>query len=549
MPLKVAFIGAGSIGFTRRLTQDLLQVPELRDTHIALHDIDRGNLDRVAQILAKDIKANQLPAKLTTSLQRKRVLEGADYVINCTRIGGLEAFATDIDIPLQYGIDQCVGDTLCAGGIMYGQRNIPQVLAFQRDMKEVANTTREGGVLFLNYANPMAMNTWAALDAFDRGRGVNTVGLCHGVEGGWRQIASALSQFHGDKQPDDTKDPFGRPLVAHRQAVDIQCVGINHQTWYIDVKYKGRTVGADELLAAFEAHPHLSKTEKCRIDVLRRFGVYSTESNGHLSEYLPWYRKRPKEITRWIDLSSWINGETGGYLRVCTEGRGWFKTDFPKWLAEAGKPIDTWGRSSEHGSYIIEARETGRTYRGHFNVRNRGIITNLPADCVVESPGYVDRFGIHMVEGFTLPQACAATCVASVNVQRMSKDAAVAGDVMLLKQAMLHDPLTGAVCNPEEVWQLADHMLTAQSKWLPNYAKQDIAAAAKRLAAAEKAGTRVKLRAWRGAARLKTKTVAELRKNKEASVMAADKAAASRAKAEQRTSAKPSAASGKSQKH
>jgi len=194
--------------------------------------------------------------------------------------------------------------------------------------------------------------------------------------------------------------------------------------------------------------------------------------------------------------------------------------------------MDTWGRSAEHGSYIIEARETGRTYRGHFNVRNNGVVRNLPADCIVEAPGHVDRFGINMVEGFELPQACAATCLSSINVQRMSKDAAVAGDATLLKQAMLHDPLTGAVCNPEEVWQLADDMLVAQARWLPNYAQGEIAAAKKRLADAEKAGTRVKLRDWKGAARVKAKSVAQLRRNNAASVMAADKAAAGRARGE-----------------
>ena len=520
MPLKVAFIGAGSVGFCRKLTQDLLTVPELRDTHFALHDINRRNLDMVAQLLKKDIKANKLPAKITTHTTRRPALDGARYVINCTRIGGLEAFATDIDIPLKYGIDQCVGDTLCAGGIMYGQRNIPQVLAFQKDMKALCDNDirHRSGALFLNYANPMAMNTWAALDAYDRGEGIDTVGLCHGVEGGWWQIAKALEHLHGDKD------------IDHKRDVQIICAGINHQTWYIDVRYKGRKIDAAELLEAFEKHPKLSQAEKVRIDVLRRFGCYSTESNGHLSEYVPWYRKRPKEIRKWIDLSSWINGETGGYLRVCTEGRNWFDTDFPRWLGEAGKPMDQWGRSSEHGSYIIESMETGRVYRGHFNRRNRGTISNLPADCIIEAPGFVDRFGINMVEGLSLPQACAATCQASVNVQRMSKDAAVAGDVTLLKQAMLHDPLVAAVCNPEEIWQMTDEMLVAQAQWLPNYRKLEIEAARQRLADHAKAGTRVRTQAWAGSARLKIKTVAELRKAKEASVLAADKAAGQRAK-------------------
>lgn len=527
-PLKIAFIGAGSVGFTRTLARDLLLVPEFADQPIelALHDISQENLDRVAQILRKEVKANRLPTRITTSLQRRRTLDGADYAINCTRIGGLEAFATDIDIPLKYGIDQCVGDTLCAGGIMYGQRNIPQVLAFQRDMAEVGNTSRAGGVLFLNYANPMAMNTWAALDAFDRHEGVDTVGLCHGVEGGWRQIAAALAHLHGDEVGQDRghQEDWQRQ-TGYREVVDIVCAGINHQTWYIDIRYKGRKVEADELLEAFERHPTYPKTEKVRIDVLRRFGCYSTESNGHLSEYLPWYRKRPNEIKKWIDLSSWINGETGGYLRVCTEGRDWFETDFPKWLAESGTPMGEWKRSNEHGSYIIEARETGRVYRGHFNVRNHGVVRNLPGDCIVEAPGFVDRFGINMVEGLELPQACAATCLNSINVQRMSKDAAVAGDVTLLKQAMLHDPLVGAVCNPGEVWQLADEMLVAQHAWLPNYSKKQIDEAGRRLSRSV-----LKTKPWNGSARLKVKSVTQLRASKEASVLEADKTAAKRAK-------------------
>ena len=525
--IKVAFIGAGSVGFTRRLMRDLLCVPELQNTHFAFHDIDKRNLDMVQQLCTKDIAANKLPAKITGTTERRRALDEADYVINTTRIGGLEAFATDIDIPLQYGIDQCVGDTLCAGGIMYGQRNIAQILAFVRDMHEVS----KDHVLFLNYANPMAINTWAALDVYDRGKGVNTVGLCHGVEGGWRQIADALAHLHGDQDElESDANANWDQRHSHRRLVDIVCAGINHQTWYIDIRYKGRKVEGDELLEAFEKHAGLRKTEKVRIDVLRRFGYYSTESNGHLSEYVPWYRKRPKEIKKWIDLSAWIHGETGGYLRVCTEGRNWFTTDFPRWLAEAGQPITSAERSTEHGSWIIEAIETGRVYRGHFNVRNRGVIFNLPDDCIIEGPGYVDKFGIHMTPIGDLPLACAATCQASINVQRMAKEAAVHADVRLLKQAMLHDPLVGAVCNPEEIWQMTDEMLVAQAAWLPQYQQAgEIAKAKARLARHEREGTRVKRQHWKGSSRLKVKSVAELRKDKETSVLEADKAAAKRA--------------------
>ena len=517
--IKITFIGAGSVGFTRRLAHDVLQVPELRDTAFSLHDINEHNLSMVAQILKKDVEANGLPARIETSLDRREALEGADYVINCTRIGGLEAFESDIDVPLQYGVDQCVGDTLCAGGLMYAQRNVPQLLAFSKDALEVGNSSRTGGVKLLNYANPMAMNTWAALDAFDAGEGVDTIGLCHGVEHGWEQIAEALAKLHGDDGLlEDGKDSKWGHEGPHRKLVDVDCVGINHQTWFTRVLYRGREVGPEELLEAFLAHPTLPTTEKVRVDVLKRFGCYSTESNGHLSEYLPWYRKRPDEIRDWIDLKSWINGETGGYLRVCKEGRNWFETDFPRWLDEAGKPREEWGRSTEHGSHVIEALETGRPYRGHFNVRNRGVVTNLPADCVVEAPGYVDRTGVHVSAGHTLNLACAATCNASVSVQRMGKEAAVRGDVRLLKQAMLHDPLVAAVCNPEEVWQMTDHLLATQREWLPQYAEADLDAAAERM----KHPT-VETRDWEGAARVEAQTVEQLRASGAGDVMDADK--------------------------
>ena len=253
--------------------------------------------------------------------------------------------------------------------------------------------------------------------------------------------------------------------------------------------------------------------------MLKRFGYYSTESNGHLSEYLPWYRKRLDAITSWIDLSSWINGETGGYLRVCTEGRNWFESDFPNWLSEAPPKFAPEKRSEEHGSYIIEALETGRTYRGHFNVPNTGIITNLPEGSIIESLGFVDKNGIHMAHIGDLPLACAATCSVSVSVQRMGMEAAAAGDAQLLKQAMLHDPLVGAVCDPEEVWQMTDEMLVAQEPWLPQYrANGSIDGARQRLADHEAQGTRVKtLTDFKGVARLHTKTVEEMAAEKEES--------------------------------
>jgi alpha-galactosidase len=479
---KIAVIGAGSIGFTRKLFTDILCVSEFAEVEFALTDISQHNLDMIETILKRMVSANRLPTTVTATTDRRKAIEGARYIISCVRVGGLEAYADDIRIPLKYGVDQCVGDTICAGGILYGQRNIPVILDFCRDITEFA----EPNAKFLNYANPMAMNTWAAIEY---GK-VDTIGLCHGVQHGADQIAEALG--------------------VDRSELDYVCSGINHQTWFVDLKVRGRKIGKDELIAGFEAHPVYSRQEKVRIDVLKRFGVYSTESNGHLSEYLPWYRKRPDEISRWIDMSDWIHGETGGYLRHSTETRNWFETEYPKFLEAADKPLDPASRSNEHASHILEALETGRVYRGHFNVRNKGVITNLPQDAIIESPGFVDRFGINMVAGITLPEACAATCISSINVQRMSVHAAISGDLDLLKLAVLHDPLVGAICTPEEVWQMVDEMVVAQAAWLPQFAGQ-VEGARQRLSRAT-----VKTRDWKGAASKPVRSIEEIRAAKDA---------------------------------
>ena len=481
MSFKVTFIGAGSIGFTRSLLRDLLAVPEFNNLEVAFTDINAKNLDMVTQLAQRDIDENGLKIKLQSTTDRRAALEGAKYVFNVIRVGGLEAFQTDIDIPLKYGVDQCVGDTLSAGGIMYGQRGIAVMLDICKDIREVASDD----CLLLNYANPMAMLTWAC----NKYGGVKTIGLCHGVQHGHQQIADVFN--------------------SKKEEVDIICAGINHQTWYTQIKHNGEDL-TGQLLEAFEKHPEFSKTEKVRIDMLKRFGYYSTESNGHLSEYVPWYRTDPEDLLNWIDLGVWINGETGGYLRVCTEGRSWFETDFPNWLKEPAFEYKQENRSEEHGSYIVEGLETGRVYRGHFNVVNNGVITNLPDDAVIEAPGYVDHNGINMPIVGDLPLGCAAVCNVSISVQRLSVEAAVHGDDQLLRQAVMMDPLVGAVCNPNEIWQMVDEMLVAQSEWLPQY-QEAIKAAAYR----QENDELIPTQDYEGAARLHTKTVEEMALDRE----------------------------------
>ena len=482
MGFKVTFIGAGSLIFARTLFTDIMSVPALREgLEVAFTDINAENLEKTRALCQRDLDENQIPMTIHATTDRREALKNARYIINCVRVGGLEGFETDIEIPLKYGVDQCVGDTLCTGGIMYGQRGIAAVLDFCKDIREVS----EPGAIMLNYSNPNAMLTWAC----NKYGGVKTIGLCHGEIHGEMQIAEVL----------------GIP----REELDFICAGINHQTWYISVKHNGVDM-LDKLLAGFEAHPVYKEQEKVRIDILKRFGYYSTESNGHLSEYVSWYRKRPDEITKWIDLSDWMHGETGGYLRWTREDRNWFDTEYPKILKEPCKKYDGSDRGNEHGSYIIEALETGKVYRGHFNMMNEGCITNLPDESVVEVPCYVDGNGINVPKVGDLPLGCAAVCSQSIWVQKLAVEAGVHGDVNLLKQAALMDPLTGAVCNPPEIWQMIDEMLVAQEQWLPQY--KDAIAQAKINLSGELIPTN---NGYKGAARLREKTVEEVAAERE----------------------------------
>lgn len=427
------------MGFTRRLFMDILAVPEFRDTEFRLMDISEESLEMAANLCGKMASDNDLPVRIVATTDREEALAGADYVICTIRVGGLEAFAHDIEIPLKYGVDQCVGDTLGPGGVFYALRTIPVLLAIAADMSELCPEA-----LLLNYSNPMAMNCWALRRASD----VRVVGLCHGVQGGASQIAHAL------KVPPDE--------------LEYVCAGINHQTWFVRVSHKGRDL-TGEVLEAFKNDPALAKSEPLRIDVMERFGYYSTESNGHLSEYLPWYRKRGAEKDRYMDYSVWPGGETGGYLRACRESRDDYRNNYTKWLSGELDQIQLGCRSPEHGSYIIEALETGRRYWGCFNVGNTGLITNLPDGCTVELPCIVDSNGIQPTFVGDLPPQCAATCRASVSVQEMAVEAALTGDRQMVKLAVMHDPLTAAVLMPDEIWAMCDEMFDALAPWLPQF--------------------------------------------------------------------------------
>ena len=457
---KVTLIGAGGIGWTRTFVRDIVAVPELCDTTFALTDIDAERLGIVERVIRSDLAAHGLPAQVTATTDRREALRDADYVINAVRVGGLDMWRTDIEIPLKYGVDQCIGDTLGPGGIMYGQRTVPVVLEFCRDVRELAKP----GVWFLNYVNPMSIITWAALDY----GGVNVLGLCHGVQHGSRMIAQVLGM--------DLKD------------MDFRAAGVNHMTWFTRLLHKGEDV-TGRLLAEAERFESKFPAEKVRVDLLRRTGFFPTESSGFASELTPWYRKRQEDLAQWaVPGYSHHGGETAGGWRFNVEKERWFRHLAEELDRELDKPIELNVRTYEHASYIIEAMETGRVYKGCFNVRNEDCIVNLPPDAVVETPCFVDREGVHVPRFGGLPDICAGICSAMISAQRPAVKAAATGNIRLLKQAMMLDPLTAAVCTTKQISQMTDELLVAEAQHLPQF-KDAIPDAERRLQEEEPLGT------------------------------------------------------------
>ncbi|MFW6309446.1 MAG: alpha-galactosidase [bacterium] len=441
---KIAIIGAGSLSFTRKLMGDILTVEAFNNIDITMMDINEKYLEMTRKLCQKDINENGLDIKIETTLDQREAVTDAKYVINCARVGLLEGLKMDVEIPLKYGVSQCVGDTLGPGGIMYGQRGIPMVLELCKDIREAG----DDDCILLNYANPNAMITWAC----NHYGNVKTMGLCHGVMGGHALLAQVLE--------------------VPQEELNYTAAGINHQTWFIQLQYKGEDM-TDKVLPAFESHPEILKHEKVRVDMLRRFGYFSTESNGHLSEYLPWYRKDEDELQNWIpdeeDRVKFSDGASKAYYEKCYSRRNEYENNFEEWLQKPSRKFKEENRSREHGSYIMEGLETGKRYRGHFNVVNQGVIDNLADDAIVEVPGYIDATGINIPRVGSLPAGCAAVCSTSINTQRLSVKAALKGDYNLLIQAMMMDPLTGAILTPPEIEEMTREMLQTEKKWLPQY--------------------------------------------------------------------------------
>ena len=350
----ITIIGSGSLVFTRRLCSDFLLTPALEGCEIRLMDIDPERL-RQSHTIVQSI-ADRMGARATVTATDSRIdaVRGADYVITTFQAGGLEAFRTDIEIPQQYGIEQCVGDTLGPGGVFRALRTIPVLLDLCRDLDNVAPDA-----MILNYVNPMAMNCWA----IDRGAGRPHVGLCHSVQG--------------------TSEMLAKWIDVPIEDVNFQCAGINHQAFFTEFRR-----GYEDLYPLIRKsvlRKEVYGSEPVRIEMMNHFGYFVTESSGHASEYLPYFRKNEAMVDHQLapkftdDTRSWYDfGRTGGYLRSCIQRLEHFQSEFDE---IAGQPVPT-ERSHEYGVHIIEAMETNMPCKVNGNVPNRGLMPSCPKDAV-----------------------------------------------------------------------------------------------------------------------------------------------------------------------
>ena len=456
---KIAFLGAGSTMFARRLLGDCLFAPALQESHIALYDIDPVRLRESKTIIDMlNRKLNRGRARVTAHLgveNRRVALRQADYVINAVQVGGYASTLIDFEVPRKYGLQQTIGDTLGIGGIFRALRTIPVMLDFARDMQAVCPDA-----WMLNYTNPMAMISGAMLHGTD----VKYVGLCHSVQGCVRGLMLRLGLL---------KEIHEEVPITHIATADAghnlewTIAGINHQAWLLKVTDNGKDYYPELKRRAFKMNRDaLRKGAKkhdnmVRYEIMRHFGYYVTESSPHTAEYSPYWIKR-----QFPELVTDFNIPIDEYLRRCEHARVAWKEQYRQ--ARSGKDLPQ-HRSHEYGSYILEAMETDVALRIHGNVLNRGLIANLPSKAVVEVPCLVDRNGVQGTVVGDLPEQCAALNRTNINVQLLAVQAALTLKRETIYHAAYLDPHTAAELPLDKIRAMCDDLIAAHGAMLPKY--------------------------------------------------------------------------------
>jgi alpha-galactosidase len=438
MARKFAFIGAGSNVFTRNLSRDILTFPAFQDATIALMDIDDERLAYAAKVVRKIVKEGKRAAKVIATKSRAEALDGADGVLATIMVGGTDARYNDVRIPMKYGVDQNIADTRGPGGIYKFLRTWPAMRAIIRDIERYCP-----GAVFLNYTNPMAM-LCRGMQAVSPATCVT--GLCHSVQG----TAGMLARF------------MGKPMSE----VTYVCAGINHQAFYIDLRWKGEDA-YPLLRKALTTNKKILNEEQVRNEMFLQLDYYVTESSGHNSEYNPWFRKRPDLIEKYCthgtgwnpgkSASSWLDGYEDGQkaIKKGTE-EPWWRKGAKEFLAQ--KKIDL-KRSEEYASSIFNAVfGDNRMFEFNGNVRNFGIIDNLPYGCCVEVPVLASKRGLSPEKVGKLPPQLAALISQNAQLEEMVVEGALSGNRRMVQQALLFDPLTAAVCSMDETKRMFDAM-------------------------------------------------------------------------------------------
>src|SRR4051794_40423664 len=423
---KVAFIGAGSVTFTRELLTDLFSFDELRGLEIALHDIDAERLETgtaVARRLDDDLSGG---ARISAHAERRAALDGADFAINMVQVGMHDATVTDFDIPERHGLRQTIGDTLGVGGIFRALRTIPVMLGIGEDLAEVAPEA-----WLLNYTNPMAILVQAYAEGSPHKR---IVGLCHSVQNTTRELAEIAGV------------PF--------EEVTFTGAGVNHQAFILRFERGGEDL-YPLVDAAIDADPELRR--RVRVELYRRFGYFPTESSEHSSEYLPWFLHHPSEVER-------FRLEPREYVRRSEENLDEYEQ--VRAALAAGDPLPR-ERSFEYAPEIVHSMVTGTERVIYGNVRNDGLIDALPPQSAVEVPVLVDAAGPRPTIVRDYPAHLAALNRTFLNVADLTVRAALDADVEQVRRAAMLDPNTAASLRLDQIDAVVDELLAAHAGSLP----------------------------------------------------------------------------------
>ena len=433
---KFAFIGAGSVNFTRAIIRDLLTYPAFEDAQFYLMDIDREKLDGIRACVDNIVAAFGNKATVVSTMNRREALDGADGVLCTVFNGDIDIWRYDVEIPKQFGVDTNIGDTRSVSGMFRALRNIPLMLDICRDIEELCPHA-----VFLNYTNPMSM----LCKAMQANTKVCVTGLCHSVQG----TASQLAKWIG----------------ADESEITYLCAGVNHQAFFLEFKRSG----VDAYPQIFEAvkKKEIYESDIVRCEMLKHLDYFPTESSGHNSEYNAWFRKRPDLIEKYCTGgTSWNPGEYAFSLNLRIKRKETWPEDIKKWIAE--KP-DT-KRGQEYAANIFNAIfGDNALYTFNGNVLNTGLIDNLPENSCVEVPVLASKNGIQPMHVGPLPAHLATLVGTTARIEDMIAEAAVTGDRRLVLHAVQLDPLTSAVCSLEEIDQMVNLLFEKNRDYLPAF--------------------------------------------------------------------------------